>query len=44
IKHWMRMAQGRSLEAVFNALADTIATFSPQECRNFFKKAGYASN
>jgi len=44
IKHWMRMAQGRSVEAVYNALADTIARFSTQECLNFFKNAGYASN
>lgn len=44
IKHWMRMAQGRSVEAVYNALADIIAAFSPQECLNFFTNAGYASN
>ncbi len=44
IKHWMRMARGRLVEAVYNALAEIIAALPPQECLNFFTNAGYASN
>lgn len=41
IKHWMRMAQTRSVDTVQNALADIIDTITPNECCNYFRKAGY---
>lgn len=43
IKHWMRMAQRRSLEDIWHELGDLVATFQPQECANYFDSAGYAS-
>lgn len=43
IKHWMRMAQGRSIEDVHNALAETISNISKAQCRNDFRNAGYDS-
>lgn len=41
IKHWMRMAQTRSVDIVHNALADIIDTISPQECSNYLRNSGY---
>ena len=43
IKHWMRMAQKRSLEDIWRELGDLVATFKPNECANYFDNAGYAS-
>ena len=33
----------RTFEALWAALGDICALFSPDECWNFFKEAGYAS-
>ena len=43
IKHWMRAAQQRSLEDTWRHVGNLVATFSPDECRNYFVNAGYAS-
>lgn len=43
IKHWMRMAQRRSLEDIWHELGELVATLKPQECANYFDNAGYAS-
>ena len=40
IKHWMRMAQERSVEIVQKKLADIIDTIKPTECRTYFRNAG----
>jgi transposase len=43
IKHWMRLAQRRSIEDTWPALGDLIKTIKPAECENYFRNAGYAS-
>ncbi len=44
IKHWMRMAQKRTMEDVWKQVGQLVDTVSKQECANYFKNAGYASN
>lgn len=43
IKHWMRMAQKRSLQDVWQHVGQIVSTISPVECANYFANAGYAS-
>jgi putative transposase len=43
IKHWMRMAQKRSLEDTWRHVGKIVASFTPDECANYFKNSGYAS-
>jgi transposase len=43
IKQAMRKAMGRSVEAVEKAVAATLDTITPRECRNYLVNAGYAS-
>ena len=43
IKHWMRMAQKQTLEDTWKLVGRLVKTIKPQECRNYFKNAGYAS-
>jgi transposase len=43
LKHFMRIAQERSVEAVSQAIAQILPTFSKQECANYLVNAGYAS-
>jgi transposase len=43
IKHWMRMAQNRSIETVQNELGKLITTITPLECSNYIKAVGYGS-
>ncbi len=42
IKHWMRLAQKRSLEELWRHLGKLIGTIQPDECANYFQNAGYA--
>jgi len=44
IKHWMRIAQKRTMEETWKHLGKLIATITPKECANYFRNAGYASN
>lgn len=44
IKHWMRLAQRRSIDDTWQHLGLLIRTIKPQECANYFDNAGYASN
>ena len=44
IKHWMRHAQKRSTEDTWRFIGSFVETIQPQECRNYFENAGYASN
>ena len=37
----LRKAAARSLEALWTAIANALATFTPQDCINFFAAAGY---
>ena len=41
LKALLRKAAARSLEDLEQAIAEAIDQFSPQECANFFKHAGY---
>ena len=41
LKAALRKAAARSLEVLWNAIADALTNFTPQECTNFFAAAGY---
>jgi transposase len=43
VKHWMRMAQGRSIDAIHSHIATLIEGISECECANYLRNAGYAS-
>lgn len=43
IKHWMRIAEKRTLEDTWRYLGDLVTTIQPRECSNYFANAGYAS-
>jgi transposase len=42
LKHLLRKACARTVDAVCAAIGELLKTFSPQECANYFKNAGYA--
>jgi len=44
IKHWMRMAQRRSVDDTWQHIGKLLTTIQPQECANYFQNAGYASD
>jgi hypothetical protein len=37
-------AAARSFDALCNALSEICTLFDPQQCRNFFKAAGYEAH
>jgi putative transposase len=41
IKHHLRKAQARSVDAVCQTIGQILATVTPQECSNYFAHAGY---
>ena len=41
LKHWLRKAEKRTVEAVYNAIGPILDTVSPAECANYFANAGY---
>ena len=43
LKARLRKAAPRTLDAVSDAIAITLAQISPNECANYLKNAGYAS-
>lgn len=43
LKHWMRRAAQRSVEAVHNAIASVLDAVTPTECKNYVENAGYKS-
>ena len=43
IKHWMRLAQKRTVDDACLHIGKLIATIQPDECRNYFRSARYAS-
>jgi transposase len=43
IKHWMRLAQKRSIEETWRHIGALVQTIKPNECENYFANAGYAS-
>jgi len=42
LKHWLRKAASRTVDAVYNAVAEILPLTSPAECSNYFAQAGYA--
>jgi transposase len=43
LKHFLREAAGRTVEAVMQGIAAILDRFTPQECANYLTNAGYAS-
>ncbi len=41
LKHWLRKAATRSLDALYNAIAEILPTTTSTECSNYFAQAGY---
>ncbi len=41
LKHWLRRAAARTTDAVCNALGPILETVTPDECSNYFARAGY---
>lgn len=44
LKTLLRKYAARSFDAICDALGDICDLYSPKECRNFFKAAGYEGN
>lgn len=43
VKHWMRTAQARTIDAIHDHIAKLIDAIPSHECRNYVRNAGYAS-
>ena len=43
IKHWMRMAQKRTVEDTWRHIGALVQTIEAPECQNYLVNAGYAS-
>jgi transposase len=43
VKHWMRVAQKRSIDDVSREIGRLVQSIQPHECSNYFANAGYAS-
>ena len=43
VKHWLRMAQARSIDAIHDHLARLVGGIDQSECANYFRNAGYGS-
>ncbi|WP_370123448.1 IS630 family transposase [Bradyrhizobium sp. USDA 329] len=43
IKHWMRVAQKRTIDDACDHIGHLVRNVLPGECRNYFVNAGYAS-
>lgn len=43
IRHWMRMAQNRTIEQSWKYLGTLIQTITPTQCKNYIENTGYGS-
>lgn len=43
LKTLLRKAKARTIDAVCNSIADILDRFTPQECANYLRNAGYAA-
>jgi len=43
LKHLIRKAEPRTIEATWRRIGDLLDAFSPAECANYMRNAGYAS-
>jgi transposase len=41
LKHGLRKAAARSIDAICDAIEEILETVSPKECKNYFIEAGY---
>jgi transposase len=41
LKHSLRKAAARTVEAICAAIGEILETFTPEECTNYFKNSGY---
>jgi putative transposase len=44
VKHWLRMAKERSIDAIHDHLATLVDGIGQNECANYFTAAGYVSS
>ncbi len=44
VKHWLRVAQARSIEALHEQLKRLVGALDPVECANYIRNSGYASS
>src|SRR5262249_10519719 len=42
LKHLLRKAAARTVEAIGQAIGQLLGTFTPEECANYFRNSGYA--
>jgi transposase len=43
LKHLLRNAQSRQLEATWRKVGELLDLFSPDECANYLRNSGYVS-
>ena len=41
LKHWLRKAAKRTVDAVYGAIVDILPLTTPTECSNYFAQVGY---
>ena len=41
LKHWLRHAEKRTSDDLYNALGPILENVSPKECENYFQNSGY---
>jgi transposase len=44
LKTLLRKTAARTRDSLWDAIADVISTFTPEECANYLDHAGYASS
>jgi transposase len=42
LKHLLRKANARTVEAVSAAIGESLRAFTSEECANYFRNSGYA--
>ena len=43
LKHLLRKAKARTVQATWSSIGELLSTFKPNECSNYFTNAGYGS-
>jgi transposase len=41
LKHLIRKAAARTIDAVYDAIGEALPAFTPKECANYLKNSGY---
>jgi putative transposase len=44
VKHWMRMAQARAVDAIHERIATLVSGIAQTECESYLRNAGYVSS